>query len=302
MFRKAISGFSVLLGCLVLCGCDQLNTMQSNLDGVISKITDSTSDELTLGQTSSSTVGDTPAESQVITAGIDCSELRVFGSVTDVHYATSPKTVSLKLTIEDLFSIEETIHFDEVTDDSDESKDTSLVVTCTDTLCVDSIENVQDCFSYLDENTFYNVSFTHNKNEYSATLQTPYLLQEAPLTTYTDCKAYCDTLYQKLSQKLEDAKAIQDGATGIIYHNTGGNEFNLTSYRMHLRTGESMKIEIEDLPEGFTCEDIRFYSDTVGYATVAGDGTVTGRRNGSATITVSLAGAAVYRTVMVQVY
>lgn len=307
--RKMIA-LSVILS-MLLAGCDSIERLKSNAEEVASKITDQ--GEMTLGDsttTSSESEEVVEVEPEKIIYGIDGSSLGIFTQITNVVLTTEPKKVSMRFIVDDQFSIEESLTFTRVkvedkdaeTSDDKPAKKYETVVTCESSIRIGAIDDFQKVFDYLNRSAFDKAEFKGKEGVYTATLEQPYILAGAPLNSYVDCKAYCETLYTKLHEDIDNSRRIRDGSTGIIYHNIGGNEFNLVKYRYQVRSGENIQIEIQDIPEGFTTEDITFHSDKVGYARVSGNGTVTGVNNGSATITVSLRGAAVYRTVYVQVY
>lgn len=291
----------LLVGCLILTGC----TLPFSFNSSTSEVT---SDEASLVE-SSATSSETIEPTVAPAATINCDAYGITADVTGVKYTSSPNSVTMQFTVGELFTIEETIEFavikmeqSDYSESESSSSEEVIEVTCTDVIIPGTVSDIEKCQVYLDAGRFSSVEFQSLRNKYTATSAEPILLQKAPITSYVECKSYCEVLYKELSTELENNQAILDGATGILYHTIGGNTFTLTDYRLHVSRGESVKIEIQNLPEGFSLADVTFHSDAVGYASVSRDGTVTGNRNGTATITVSLKGAAVYCTVYVQVF
>lgn len=293
--------------CVFLVGCNSIDTMKSNAEEVVSKITEQSSSSqegITLGESTSSTsnTGDKLITSEY---GVDASAYGIYAKVTDVAMSTTPNKVSIKFTVGDKFSVEESLVYTEVeTDNKKESGESEVKteVSSEFVIRVGTIGDVNKVFDYLNRPTFEEVVFDNRDNIYTAVLSKPYALNGAPRASYIDSKIYCEEIHRKMREAIDDSKRIKDGATGIVYNSIGGNEFNLVKYRYQVRRGETVQIEIQDIPDGYTAQDVTFHSDKVGYARVSGDGTITGVNNGSATVTVSLRGAAVYRTVYVQVY
>ncbi len=289
----------LLTSCFLLTGCNVSCKVNS------AELFENSSNVSLTESSSSSSTSSKPVAAPVAT--INCKAYGISADVTGVKYTSSPNSVTMQFTVGELFTIQETIKFktekvetsEGISDETPVS--TITTVTCSDTITLGTLKNVNECLDYLDALRLADTEFSSSRNKYVASLAEPNLLRKAPLTSYTECKAYCEQLYKELSEELEANQAIVDGATGIIYHTRGGNKFTLADYRLHLSRGESTKIEIQNLPDGFSLEDVTFHSDRVGYASVTRDGTVTGNRNGTANITVSLKGAAVYCTVYVQV-
>lgn len=294
MIKKRIA--LLLAGCLLLTGCDLPDSLKNLIP--LESTTSTSSITSTSSSATSSAVSSKPA---VPVATINCKEHGILADVTGVKYTSSPDSVTMQFTVGKLFTIQETIQFKTEEPKTESDKET-LVVSYTDTITLGTLKSVNECLQYLDSTRFAGVDIVNQRDKYVAELDIPNLLRKAPVTSYTDCKGYCERLYKELLDELEANQAIVDGATGIIYHTMGGNQFTLTDYRLQVPRGGSVQIEIQNLPEGFTPEDVTFHSDRVGYASVSGNGTVTGNRNGSANITVSLKGAAVYCTVYVQVF
>lgn len=295
-----------LIACILLAGCDTIDSMRSNAEDVVSKLTNQESSSANSETSSTGEVSPDLAEEEVI-ASVDGSSFGVYADVTDVAMTSEPNKISLKFTVGSSFSVEERLTFTTV--EKAETKETTnnkpeyeQAITCEEIIRVGDIADFQKVFDYLNRTAFETAKFKQKDNMYTAVLEQPYILAAAPLTSYIDCKAYCEDVHTKMRDAIDNSKRIQDGATGIIYHSIGGDEFNLTKYRYQVRSGDTVQIEIQDIPEGFTPKDVTFCSDKVGYAKVSGDGTVTGGNNGSAVITVSLKGAAVYRTVYIQVF
>lgn len=308
MYKKVLG----MCLCFLLTGCSAIDTMRSNAEDVLSKIAESTdAGELTLGE-STTTISDAPdnadlgCEKTII--GISGTKYGINADITDVMYSSEPNKLSFKLVIGDKFSIAESLEFKKVenkvvsTDEAGDAPIKKFVVTCEQEITPNTLTESQQIWDYLDKSVYDDVEFIEDHGVFIGTLQNPIILADAPIDTYIKCKSYCEALHRDLLEAIEDSRCTVDGTTGILYHKIGGNEFNLTKYRYKVGKGEQVQIEIQDIPEGFTAEDISFISDKVGYATVAKDGTISGRSNGSATITVSLKGAAVYRTVYVTVY
>ena len=297
-----------LIACILLAGCDTIDSMRSNAEDVVSKLTNQESSSANSETSSTGEVSPDLAEEEVI-ASVDGSSFGVYADVTDVAMTSEPNKISLKFTVGTSFSIEESLTFtkvevekDATSEAADDKPEYKQVITCEEIIRVGDIADFQKVFDYMNRAAFETAKFKQKDNAYTAALEQPYILAAAPLTSYTDCKAYCEDVHTKMRDAIDNSKRIRDGATGIVYHNIGGDEFNLTKYRYQVRSGDTVQIEIQNIPDGFTPKDVTFRSDKVGYAKVSGDGTITGGNNGSAVITVSLKGAAVYRTVYVQVF
>lgn len=292
MFKRILI---LVLCCICFTGCEAIDTIKDNFSKITDQLDDS--DEIT----SSSDEQKVPDDVK-LPASILCSELAVNSKVSGVTFTTRQDSVTFTAMFEDKFSVTETIQFSLEENEEDSSEEQKIIVTVTDCLTLGKFKDLKQCLKVMDS-SFGKLSFSGNKDgdEFIATTDKPVLLFDAPIDSLTACSRYCSQLYASISKMLDDAQAIKDGATGIVYHNVGGTEFNLVEYRLFVNRGGETRIEIANLPSGVNLTDISFISDKVAFATVGSDGVVKGINNGSATITVSIRGYAVYRTVYVQV-
>lgn len=81
----------------------------------------------------------------------------------------------------------------------------------------------------------------------------------------------------------------------------GGNKLIMEKYSIRMHLGETQKLIVSKIPEGFTAEDVSFLSDNPRSVTVSEDGTITAIQSGAASIGVALAGTSVRATVTVMV-
>lgn len=86
-----------------------------------------------------------------------------------------------------------------------------------------------------------------------------------------------------------------------IVNSVGGNKLVMEKYAFRMQLGETKKLVIEALPEGFTAEDVLFLSDNERSVVVSRDGTVTAMQSGAASIGVAIAGTSTRATVTVMV-
>lgn len=302
MFRR-IMIFGLIAASLFLTGCDQLDTMHSNFNEIMDNLHSDS-------EPSEDSEDSIPKEDIKVPVSISCSDLAVNNKVSAVSYTYRADSLTFKVTFEDKFSIAETFGFSYV-DPTEESSNESnkensdeqiLEVTITDVITLGTFEDLNQCLRVADS-SFSQVEYSSDKtgNTFTTTVKEPLLVFKAPIDSMASCKAYCTKLYTDITGRLDKEQAICDGATGIVYHNIGGSEFNLVDYRLFVTRGGETRIEILDLPDGVDLTDISFVSDRVGFATVNREGIVKGINNGSATITVSIRSKAVYRTVYVQV-
>lgn len=80
-----------------------------------------------------------------------------------------------------------------------------------------------------------------------------------------------------------------------------GKKLIMEKYSLRLQLGETAKLVVDVLPEGYTAEDILFLSDNERSVTVDSDGTVTAMQSGAASIGVAIAGTSTRATVTVMV-
>lgn len=101
--------------------------------------------------------------------------------------------------------------------------------------------------------------------------------------------------------RLAEEEAVVAPVTKPFILSVSENTLKMSKYTMRVQVGETKQICIAECPKGYE-DKLIFMTDNKSAAVVDENGNVTGIKSGSATITVTVDGAAGYSSVMIYVY